>query len=597
MTTQASSCRSSMRYPFRKKHALALFAMLLFVCALWMLRQEEVLSKELSTSSVQEVQVNLMYPVGEGQYRKEQQRIVLEQQQQSFEQDVGPVETKRGNYRKVASKTREASVKELIVPPQDEQKPSKKKNSVNKKVEKLKKKRAKAKKFREEISEVPELSPVEMEEFQGRMKEYCNPPWEPVNGEEGQVNEDYELHHVHVIARHGDRTPMTQFNIPDITVDTDFNCNLETAREKLPSSTLLSRFLASIMAQEEALGGWPLMPWFLRKLPIGGAARRCGMAQLTPTGWLQHMKLGERLRQAYTSKLVPHRAYFRNPNMTRFKSTINSRTQQSAFAFMFGFLPRLELRHGEWLKAADNFLFCPSNWNCSCPAYSRLEKSKQQLYSAVQKNTTEVQQLLRSVAVLLMKEPKTKSLPGITGQQEMYSALICHKKPLPCSPYGCVAQKHLAKIVAYTDRVGRELRSNEHGPHQKLARLSMHPLLTEIALRMKKISHGASNYPKFAFYSGHDVTMTPLLDALGLGEYHWPPYASNVIFEMWSKAGEFFFRVLYNGQDKTSLVRFCRKNLNADGLCPLRFFLKFVNKDNMGFFHADSFEKACQLTF
>ncbi|XP_022090425.1 2-phosphoxylose phosphatase 1-like [Acanthaster planci] len=588
----------TMRYTFRKKHALALFAMLLFLCAMWMLKQEGEISKELSTSSVQELQpVNLMYPVGEGQYRKEQQRIVLEQQQ-SFEMDVGPVEIKRGNYKTGGSWSREAQKSKPMISTPDKKKPQEKKKVTHKKVEKLQKRRDKAKKNWEAMVEIPELSPVELEEFQQRMKEYCNPPWEEVDGEEGKVSEDYGLHHVHVVARHGDRTPMTQFTIPDITVDTDFNCDLETAREQLPSSTLLSRFIASITAQDEALPAWPQMPWFLRQLPIGGHQhRRCGLAQLTPTGWLQLMKLGERLRQAYTAKLVPHRAYFRNPNMTRFKSTVNSRTQQSAFAFMFGFLPRLELRHGEWLKVAENIDFCPSNWNCSCPAQSRLEKSKQQLQWAAQKNSTEVQRLLKSVAALLMKEPKTKSLPGITGQQELYSALICHKKPLPCSPYGCVEQKHLARIIAFTDRVGRELRSKEHGPHQKLARLAMHPLLTQVALQMKKISHGASNYPKFVFYSGHDITVTPLLDALGLGDYHWPPYAANVVFELWSKSAEFFLRVLYSGRDQTSAVRFCRNNLNADGLCPLRYFLKFVNKDNMGFFHVDSYQKACELTF
>lgn len=40
---------------------------------------------------------------------------------------------------------------------------------------------------------------------------------------------------------------------------------------------------------------------------------------------------------------------------------------------------------------------------------------------------------------------------------------------------------------------------------------------------------------KFALFSGHDTVIAPLLAALGAYDCHWPPYASHIAFELWSK--------------------------------------------------------------
>lgn len=40
---------------------------------------------------------------------------------------------------------------------------------------------------------------------------------------------------------------------------------------------------------------------------------------------------------------------------------------------------------------------------------------------------------------------------------------------------------------------------------------------------------------KFALFSGHDTVVAPLLAALGAYDCRWPPYASHVAFELWSK--------------------------------------------------------------
>ncbi|CAN0385483.1 unnamed protein product, partial [Hapterophycus canaliculatus] len=50
--------------------------------------------------------------------------------------------------------------------------------------------------------------------------------------------------------------------------------------------------------------------------------------------------------------------------------------------------------------------------------------------------------------------------------------------------------------------------------------------------------HGSSGKgfrTKFVLFSGHDTVVAPLLAALGAYDCRWPPYASHVAFELWSK--------------------------------------------------------------
>ena len=56
---------------------------------------------------------------------------------------------------------------------------------LSKKVKSMMEKKKKPAKRQNETIDVPELSLLEMEEFQTRIKEYCNSPSEPYYGAEG----------------------------------------------------------------------------------------------------------------------------------------------------------------------------------------------------------------------------------------------------------------------------------------------------------------------------------------------------------------------------------------------------------------------------
>jgi hypothetical protein len=158
---------------------------------------------------------------------------------------------------------------------------------------------------------------------------------------------------------------------------------------------------------------------------------------------------------------------------------------------------------------------------------------------------------------------------------------MCHKHPLPL-PHTLVK-----KLKTETDRMFCERFAGEKGGREG-TRLGMQPFLREVVGRFKEISTHTDTdtdtqgegegedekdththtqtqpRPKtLVLYSAHDTVLSPLLGALDVMKEHcyWPPYASRVIFELWSppntpththtqnKKGEEedVVRILYNG--------------------------------------------------
>ena len=75
----------------------------------------------------------------------------------------------------------------------------------------------------------------------------------------------------------------------------------------------------------------------------------------------------------------------------------------------------------------------------------------------------------------------------------------------------------------------------------------------QISRRMQEEAQGGSgSQPRLLLYSGHDTTIMPLLVMLGEDTLDWPPYCSNLVFELWETSGwlskSYTVRVLYNRQ-------------------------------------------------
>nr|CAB3219779.1 lysophosphatidic acid phosphatase type 6-like [Phallusia mammillata] len=80
-------------------------------------------------------------------------------------------------------------------------------------------------------------------------------------------------------------------------------------------------------------------------------------------------------------------------------------------------------------------------------------------------------------------------------------------------------------------------------------------------------------HKKLYLFSGHDTTLMPLMQAFGITDFEWPPFAADITIELYEKkeSGEQFIRILYLG--KARKVSGC-----TDTLCPLEQFKKSMSK-------------------
>ncbi|TNN38363.1 2-phosphoxylose phosphatase 1 [Liparis tanakae] len=432
---------------------------------------------------------------------------------------------------------------------------------------------------------------------------YCNTPNRTEQAWEGHSPADYKLLSVQVMIRHGDRYPL--YYIPK-TKRPAIDCTLSTSRK--PSHPLLNAFIRHM--GQGGRGHW--------ESPLGSAPRlpnhsTCEMGELTQTGVVQHLRNGQLLRQAYKRhKLLPPDWA---PRQLWLETTGKSRTLQSGLALLYGLLPDFD-----WAKVTARHqwstLFCGAA--CDCPARSRHLEEEQRRQYRLRVSDAELERTYGAMARAL----------GLLARQlraanpvDSLLCHLCHGLPFPCAPAGagggCLITAQFA--VIRRQQLDDEADRRRAGLYRKYAVLAMHPYLNRTANKMERVARaheagrgrgGGGEDEVFALSSAHDVTVAPLLSALGLEGARFPRFAARVVFELWkspptpppkkkkkakARDGEPCIRVLYNGEDVTFHTDFCRSHQRHAGrpLCPLDNFLSFVRRDMFAVVNATSYQEAC----
>ncbi|XP_033833498.1 2-phosphoxylose phosphatase 1 isoform X2 [Periophthalmus magnuspinnatus] len=436
---------------------------------------------------------------------------------------------------------------------------------------------------------------------------YCNTPNRSEQAWEGHSLADYKLLSVQVMIRHGDRYPL--YSIPK-TKRPAIDCTLSPNRR--PSHPLLSGFI-SHMARG-GRGHWDSPLSSVPRLPNHSS---CDIGELTQTGVVQHLRNGQLLHEAYKHHgLLPPDW---SPRQVWVETTGKSRTLQSGLAFLYGLLPdfdwtKLTVRH-QW-----STLFCSGA--CDCPARNKYLDEEQRRQYRLRVANTELERTYAEMA-------RTLGLPTrqLRAANPIDSLLchLCHGIPFPCVPPseggmgGCLTMAQFA--VIRKQQLLDEIDRRKVGLYRKYAVLAMYPYLNRTATKMERIAKanemGRQMRPGgeevFSLSSAHDVTMAPLLSALGLEQARFPRFAARVVFELWKspavallkkkgakggekvKDGEVFVRVLYNGEDVTFHTAFCKSQSRRSNqpLCPLSNFLSFVRRDMFSVVNATSYQEAC----
>ncbi|KAK5904283.1 hypothetical protein CesoFtcFv8_005863 [Champsocephalus esox] len=435
---------------------------------------------------------------------------------------------------------------------------------------------------------------------------YCNTPNRTEQAWEGHSPADYKLLSVQVMIRHGDRYPL--YYIPK-TKRPAIDCTLSTSRK--PSHPLLNSFIRHM--GQGAQGHWESPLGSVPRLPNHSA---CEMGELTQTGVVQHLRNGQLLHKAYRRHSFPPRRLDAPPGVAGDHG--KSRTLQSGLAFLYGLLPdfdwtKLTVRH-QW-----STLFCGSA--CDCPARNRHLEEEQRRQYRLRVSDTQLERTYADMA---------RTLGLLTRQLRAANPIdsllchLCHGISFPCAPmgdgtYGCLTMTQFA--VIRRQQLDDEVDRRRVGLYHKYAILAMYPYLNRTATKMERVAKDneagrarrAGGEEVFSLSSAHDVTVAPLLSALGLEEARFPRFAARLVFELWKsppatqgpqkkkgdkskvKDGEVFIRVLYNGEDVTYHTSFCRSHVTNTNqpLCPLKNFLSFVRRDMFSVVNATSYQEAC----
>ncbi|XP_023700622.2 2-phosphoxylose phosphatase 1 isoform X1 [Paramormyrops kingsleyae] len=417
---------------------------------------------------------------------------------------------------------------------------------------------------------------------------YCNIPNRTERGWEGHSPADYELLSVQVMIRHGDRYPL--YAIPK-TKRPAVDCMLVPYRS--PSHPLLATFINHM-----SWGGRGRWDPTLSALPRLPSHSMCEMGELTQTGIVQHLRNGQLLRDAYMKR---HRLL--RPGWTArqlyVESTGKSRTLQSGLALLYGLLPDFDWAE-VLVQHQASTLFCGAH--CDCPARNRYLEEEQRRQYRLRVADTELDRTYADMARMVGVAPRQLRA---ANPVDSLTCHLCHGLSFPCTAQGCLSPRQLAIIKR--QQLEDEEDRRRLGLYHRYALLAAHPFLNRTAGCMLRAAEGRDGGEALAVFSAHDVTLVPLLSALGLAKARFPRFAARLVFELWrippqprqedgsSERQRLFVRILYDGEDVTFQTAFCQSRERHPGqpLCPFDNFLSFVRRDMFRTLNATSYQEAC----
>nr|XP_060626540.1 lysophosphatidic acid phosphatase type 6 [Anolis sagrei ordinatus] len=360
----------------------------------------------------------------------------------------------------------------------------------------------------------------------------------------GGTSERPELKLVLVLFRHGARTPLRP--IPGAR-----QVEWSPSLLEIPAQTELDYTVTDLTG-----GPKPFSPYEenYRKITMKGGVFA---GQLTKVGMQQVFALGERLRKRYIKEtnflspaFKPSEVFVRSSNIVR-----NLESTRCLLAGLFQ-----QQKEGPITivtDEAESEILYPNPMNCKRLRHMNREGlANAQLQPGISEDLNTIKQKMgigdeNAVDFFLLFD-------NIFAEQ-------AHDLP------SCPVLKSFLQIIEQR-AVDLLLYITKQNLRETL-QMSVGPLLYAIEENIR----GAINPPspeikarKLILYAVHDVTLFPLLIALGVFNSKWPPYAADVTLELYQQSKDWFIRLTYNGEEQ--VPGGCRA-----GLCPLEDFLSALS--------------------
>ncbi|KAM9686136.1 lysophosphatidic acid phosphatase type 6 [Trichechus inunguis] len=357
-----------------------------------------------------------------------------------------------------------------------------------------------------------------------------------------------ELKMVQVVFRHGARSPLQPLPLEQ-SQQVEWNPQLL----EVPSQTQFDYTVTDL-----AGGPKPHSPF---DSEYHETTLKGGMfaGQLTKVGMQQMFALGERLRKSYVED-IPFLSPTFNPLEVSVRSTNINRNLESTRCLLAGLFQRQKegpiIIHTD--EASSEVLY-PNSQNCwSMRQRTRGRRQTASLQPGISEDLKKVKEVMGigssdGVDFLIL-------LDNVAAEQ-------VHSLP------SCPALKRFAWMIEQR-AVDTALYILQREDRESI-QLAVGPFLHILENNLLKAVDPAtppSKIRKLYLYAAHDVTLMPLLMALGIFDHKWPPFAVDLTMELYQhqESKEWFVRLCYHGEEQ--VPEGC-----PEGLCPLDKFLNTIS--------------------
>ncbi len=381
-----------------------------------------------------------------------------------------------------------------------------------------------------------------------RLERYCHYSLlTSSEGDEGNVSgtretEGLELVHLHIVARHGDRTPSSPYKIsPPVQ---SYECGGLVNGD--PKWSGLSDFKTVSLRSSVKHSDIRLLP---------SSVNRCVYGRLTQTGYKQEYALGTLMRRKYARLADVH------PGEMYVQSTDYPRTIHSAVAFLLGFLPDDPL-----IRKSTAVHISPQTLTDVPPVgiertYKYCAKYRNTIWNKDLKKTGYFTGAKEKFQALIKRFCHMFNIKG--ANEPIANKLVdhllvrgCHLPydPLPCNGRGqCVDYSFAKQLTIAADW------SWGHKFPRNSSLLAMLPFLKHSIFDvMENVVQGKTPAYKVLLTFTHDDVIIKLRSILGIFTPEWVPYASRLVFELWQTRGSepvYYIRVLFNGRTITNAIK------------------------------------------
>ena len=297
-----------------------------------------------------------------------------------------------------------------------------------------------------------------------------------------------------------------------------------------------------------------------------------GYSQLTPIGMNEEYEVGQKLRKRYIDEFKLLKPSYIDDSIYTVSSDAN-RTILSAECLLLGLYPP-----GTGPKLANGRPALPNLIQPipvrSVPATSKLIMVPYLQYLKILSDNIYQTKIWTDKEKQL--EPKFKEWTKILGNKILNLADVIsigdvlivakhHNLPLPEG----LSEDNAQQIIDLTSwGLTTQFKS------QKVAYLCGAELLNLIAKNLKDASTEKAKY-KMTYYSGHDITLLPLMSLLGAPLTEASTYASHIQLELYKKGeNSYTVKLRYNGKAVKMPM------MKDNDSCTLESFIKYVNELN-----------------